>query len=230
MSIMGKILILSAYGVYGAFWVRFVLHLLVWWRATRRMEEPKASAPFTVKACARASVDMVFFGRLFMVNPALWLGEWLFHVTFLLVILRHLRFFLDPVPEWVWAMQTPGLIAGYFLPAFLVYILAVRLLTKRERYASPANVFLLALVLVIGSLGLLMHAFFTPNLVDAKLFIYGLVHFKLTPPPESLWFAAHFLLALVLVAFIPTHAVTAPLVMLAARKREQGLRWVLHEK
>ena len=90
----------------------------------------------------------LFLGRVFMVNPALWFGEWIFHASFLLVLLRHLRYFLNPVPAWVWSMQTPGLIAGYILPLSLAYILIIRLLTTREKYASPANMVLLGLVLV----------------------------------------------------------------------------------
>ena len=48
------------------------------------------------------ALDVVFLGRVFVVNPALWFGEWVFHASFLLVLLRHLRYFLDPVPAWVW--------------------------------------------------------------------------------------------------------------------------------
>ena len=34
---MGKVLILAAYAVYAAFWIRFLLHALVWWRAAGRL-------------------------------------------------------------------------------------------------------------------------------------------------------------------------------------------------
>ncbi len=183
-----------------------------------------------MKACALTAVDVLLFGRLFKVNAALWLGEWVFHASFILVLLRHLRFFLNPVPGWVWSVQTAGLIAGYVLPASLAYILAVRLLTKREKYAAPANVFLLALVLVISSLGLLMRQWFTPNLVDAKLFVLGILCMKPAPAPDSLLFAAHFVLVLVLVLFLPTHIFTAPFVMFEARKRERGLYQVMNDE
>ena len=228
---MGKILIAAVYAVYAAFWLRFFMHFLVWWRTARRFEGPRASAcrP-SVRACALAAMDVVFFGRLLKVNAALWAGEWTFHTAFFLVVLRHLRFFLDPVPAWVWWVQTPGLIAGYILPFSLAYILAVRLLTKREKYASAANVFLLGLVLVISSLGVLMYACFKPDLVDVKLFVLGILCFKPAALPESLLFTLHFGLALVLVPFLPTHIFTAPLVMMEARKREEALRVVMHEK
>jgi nitrate reductase gamma subunit len=176
------------------------------------------------------AADVVLFARLLMVNPALWVGEWVFHASFLMVVLRHLRYFLNPVPAWVWWVQTPGTIAGYVLPLSLVYILIIRLFTKREKYASPANIFLLCLVLVISSLGVLMHALYKPNLVDVKLFAFGIMTLNPAAAPDSALFVMHFSLVLVLIPFLPTHIFTAPLVMMEARKREQALRLVMHEE
>ncbi len=228
---MGKLLTLAAYAVYAAFWIRLCMHILVWWRVAGRRTEP---SPFgmsaRMKAWAFTAGDVLFFGRLLMVNPALWLGEWVFHASFLLVVLRHLRFFLNPVPALVWYAQTPGLIAGYLLPLSLLYILIIRLFTKQEKYASPANLFLLGLVFVISSIGVLMHALFTPDLVGVKLFVYGMVSFAPATVPGSLLFLLHFSLFLVLVLLLPTHIFTAPLIMLEARKREQSLHLVIHEK
>ncbi len=226
---MGKILILAAYSVYAAFWVRFFLHALVWWRALHRLDAvvsaPQASR---LKAYALTGLDVLFLGRLLKVNAALWLGEWVFHVTFFLVLARHLRYFLDPVPSWVWSVQTPGLVAGYILPLSLAYILLVRILGKRQKYASPGNFFLLTIVLMISSLGVLMN-FYKPNLVDVKLFILGIIGFSPKPAPESVLFIIHFLLFLVLVPLLPTHIFTAPLVMLEAKKREQALHLIMHD-
>ncbi len=226
---MARLIIIAAYGVYAAFWTRCFMHALLWWKTVRRAGEQSGLPRAGVKAWLLTVLDALFFGRLLLVNPALWLGEWVFHVSLLLVILRHLRFFLDPVPSWVWSVQLPGLIAGYILPLSLVYILVIRLLTTREKYASRSNLFLLGLVLAISGVGLTMRLWFTPNLVDVKLFALGIACFKPAPFPEGLLFMMHFLLVLVLVAFVPTHVITAPLVMLEARKREQALRGVLHD-
>ncbi len=228
---MGKILIAAAYCVFAVFWIRLFAHALTWWKAASRfrgtVEQQNRSG---VKACALTAMDVIFFGRLLMINPALWLGEWVFHVSFFLVLLRHFRFFLNPVPACIWWFQTPGLIAGYILPVSLVYILIVRLLSGRERYASPANVFLLSLVLVISSLGVAMNLLFKPNLVEAKLFILGILSFMPAAAPQSVLFAIHFCLVLVLIPFLPTHIFFAPFVMMEARKREQALHLVMHEK
>ncbi len=233
MTSLGKIFIVAAaYCVFAAFWIRFFVHVLVWWRAARRLSAsaPAPAPQSRVKVCALTAVDVFFFGRLLVVNPALWFGEWIFHVSFLLVLLRHLRYFLDPVPAWVWSVQFAGAIAGYVLPLSLVYILVIRLLTTREKYASRPNMFLLSLVLVISLIGVIMHAWLTPNLLEVKLFALGLAYFKPAPAPENLLFVTHFILVLVLIPFLPTHIFTAPLVMMEARKREQTLHLVMHEK
>ncbi len=231
MIIMGTIFIIAAYGVYAAFWLRFLAHFLIWWKAVRRLPGPLPPVPASkIKTCAVSAGDVFLFRRLLKVNPVLWIGEWFFHASFLLVLLRHLRYFLEPVPGWVWSVQAPGTIAGYVLPLSLVYILGVRLLAKREKYFSAANLFLLCLVLAVSSLGVLMHALYKPNLVDVKLFALGLACFKPAAAPESALFLLHFSLVLVLVPFLPTHIFTAPLVMMEARKREQALRLVMHEE
>ncbi len=231
MITTGTIFIIATYTVYAAFWIRFIAHFLIWWKAVRKLAGPPPAVPASgIKACARTVGDVFLFGRLLLVNPGLWFGEWVFHVSFLLVLMRHLRYFLEPVPGWVWCVQTPGIIAGYILPLSLVYILAVRLLTRREKYSSPANVFLLSLVLAISSLGVLMHALYKPNLVDVKYFAEGLVSLRPAAFPESVLFLAHFSLVLVLVPFLPTHIFTAPLVMMEARKRELALKLVMHEQ
>jgi nitrate reductase gamma subunit len=160
----------------------------------------------------------------------LWLGEWFFHVSFLIVAVRHLRYFFSVVPEWVWWFQIPGLIAGYILPLSLLYILIFRLFSVREKYSSPANMVLLVLLLVISSLGLLMITAYRTDVVMVKLFIQGILSFSPAAAPDSILFLLHFSLVLILVPFLPSHILTAPLVMLEAKKRELALPLVMHEK
>ena len=227
---MGTIIIIAAYGVYAAFWIRLFLHTLAWWRS--RTEDPVVFLPRRPSAITTWVLtvrDVVLFWRLLKVNPTLWLGEYVFHVTFLLVALRHLRYFLEPVPAWVWDLQIPGLIAGYVLPVSLVYILIVRSFSDQEKYSSPANMLLLALLLSISVIGVLMNAFFMPDLIGVKLFTLGIVSFTPEQLPGGVLFPLHIVLVLIVVALVPTHIVTAPLVMLEARRRDLGLPKVMHE-
>ncbi|HTP04351.1 MAG TPA: hypothetical protein VMM54_04235 [Nitrospirota bacterium] len=228
---MGTILIVAAYCVYAAFWIRFLLHVLLWWKAvTRPATIVEPVQPLSVKAWAISARDVVLFWRLLKVNPALWFGEWTFHMSFLFVIMRHLRYFFLPVPEWVWWFQIPGLVAGYILPLSLLYILIVRLFSAREKYSSPANMVLLVLLFVISSLGLLMVTLYRTDVVAVKLFTIGIRSVTTAAVPDSILFLLHFSLVLVLVPLLPTHILTAPLVMLEARKRDLGLPLVMHEE
>jgi nitrate reductase gamma subunit len=226
---MGKILILAAYVVYISFWIRFAMHALVWWRAARQLApDTSLSLQSRLKVFALTVFDVALLGRVLKVNPALWLGEWIFHFSFLLVLARHLRYFLDPVPNWVWSMQTTGIIAGYLMPFALLYILVLRLLIKQEKYSATANLFLLGLVLFISSIGVLMHLWLRPDVVAVKLFMLGIMSFEPAAAPSSGLFLLHFGLFLVLFAFLPTHIFSAPFVMMEARKREQELRSIMH--
>jgi len=227
---MGTIVIIAVLGVYAAFWIRFFLHTLAWWRG--RTEDPVVflpRRPSTITTWVLTVRDVALFWRLLKVNPTLWFGEYVFHASFLLVILRHLRYFLDPVPSWIWDLQLPGLIAGYVLPVSLVYILVVRSCSEREKYSSPANMLLLLLLLAISGIGVLMHALSTTDLVGVKLFSLGILSFTPAPLPGGVLFPMHIVLVLIVVALLPTHIVTAPLVMLEARRRDLGLPQVMHE-
>jgi len=76
----------------------------------------------------------------------------------------------------------------------------------------------------------LMHALFKPDLVGVKVFVLGMLSFTPAPLPGGALFLTHVVLVLVVVALVPTHIVTAPLVMLAARRRDLGLSKVMHEE
>jgi hypothetical protein len=89
---------------------------------------------------------------------------------------------------------------------------------------------LLVLLLVISSLGLLMITAYRTDVVMVKLFIQGILSFSPAAAPDSILFLLHFSLVLILVPFLPSHILTAPLVMLEAKKRELALPLVMHEK
>jgi len=226
---MGWLIIVATYAVIAAFYVRLGLHGLSWWEAVRRSPPPPRGIGRTTRAVAGAAVDIVFLRRLLMVNPALWFGEWVFHATLFLIILRHLRYFMDPVPAWVVGAQTPGWIAGFVLPGALLYILAVRLLTGQEKFSSPANLLMLMDVLAIAVTGLLMSTRYRADLTAVKLFALGIVSFTPSPPPLNVLFLSHLGLVLGLLLYVPSHVFTAPLVMMDARSRELQLRRVLHD-
>ena len=227
---MGWLIVATTYAVIVAFYVRLGLHALSWWEAVRR-SPPSAPRGFgaSARAFVGAAVDIVFLRRLLMANPALWIGEWVFHAALFVIILRHLRYFMNPVPAWVVWAQTPGWIAGFLLPGALLYLLAIRLLTGLEKFSSPANLLMLVDVLAIAATGLLMSTRYRADLTAVKLFALGIVTFTPSPPPLSILFLSHLGFVMTLLLYVPSHVFTAPLVMLDARSRELELRRVMHD-
>jgi len=174
--------------------------------------------------------DIIFFRRLLVSSGVLWVGSWTFHLSFLVVLLRHLRYFTDPVPAWIAGLQTCGLIAGYLLPASVVYLLFIRAFSKKDRYLTFDNYLILGIVLLTGITGLLMRTLYRPDLVNIKGFAFGLLLFHPSTLQGSNLFVSHFVLVLLLLFLIPSHIFSAPLVTIEARRREEALKSVMHDE
>jgi [DsrC]-trisulfide reductase subunit M len=217
------------YCVYAAFVWRVIFHALLWHRAAleigRSTRRPRSGS---LKVWAETAIDVVFFRRLFHENGLLWFSAWLFHISFFLVLVRHLKYIMNPVPGCIAGLQSLGLLAGYVLPLSIVSIALIRA-GGSEKYVSRFNYFILGLVLFIGATGLLLHVF-RSDLVGVKEFLLGILTFSPRPVPHSLLFVVHFLLVLLLALSLPFHLFIAPVVMHEARRREAELKKVLHEE
>jgi len=227
---MDWVIVVATYVVIGVFYLRLGIHALRWAEAALRSGvAPGRPRGALMRDMAGAAIDVLLLRRLFVANPLLWFGEWSFHVALLLVLLRHLRYFMEPVPAWVAWAQTPGWMAGFFLPAALLFVLLLRLLPGREPFSSRANLLLLLDLLGIAATGLALSTLHRVDLVQVKLYALGVVTFRPAPPPADWLLAAHVALVLALVASIPSHVFTAPLSMLDARRRDRELRGVLRD-
>ena len=76
----------------------------------------------------------------------------------------------------------------------------------------------------------MLKLFYRASLVDIKAFMLGIVAFNPETAPDSVLFIVHFILVLLLIPAIPFHLITAPVITIDARRREQGLNLVMHEK
>jgi len=228
---MSTVIIVATYAVIAMFYVRLTLHALRWLEAAVRSPTGRVwNTMSTVRAVASAALDIAVLRRLLVVNPALWIGEWIFHASLFLIILRHLRYFTDVAPPWVLWAQMPGWIAGFLLPIALAYILGIRLLTGQERFSSKANLLTLINVFFIGATGLLMSTKYPVDLVAVKLFALGIVTFSPSSPPQSTLLMVHLALVLGLILYIPSHVLSAPFVMLDARYRDRERQEVMHDR
>ena len=105
----------------------------------------------------------------------------------LFVLLRHLRYFTDPVWSWVALIQPIGAYAAFAMIAGLAGLWARRLLVDRVRYiSSPSDHLMLALLIAIGLTGLGMKYVAHTDIVAVKAFFLGLMYFDWQPLPIRL--------------------------------------------
>lgn len=216
--------------IYAIFCVRLAVHALVWFRAKNQSRVTFLDSGVSPRIFAITVLDLIFFRKLFNSNKLVWIGSWTFHLSFFFVALRHLKYFLDPVPGFIVIMQPAGKIAGYFLALSAAYLLAVRISQGIKQYMSWQNVFIIAAVFFLSSSGILMSMVFIPDVVQIKEFIFGILTLSPAHAPDSMIFLFHFLLFLVLIPNLPFHIFTAPAISLQATRRAENLFWVLHEK
>jgi len=224
---MGLVLSLGFYAAYLFFIAGYLARMLIWVRnAPPRVSDKTPSLSTFLKAL----VDILLLRRLLRVNDVLWLGEWIFHASLLVLFVSHLKYFLDPVPAVVASMEIPARVTAWILPAALLYIGIMKIIIEKKPYVSSYNFMLLGLVMVSCVSGLVMKYSFPADLADIKHFTMGLVTFHTGVSPKSIMFLFHFLIFLALLVSLPTHMFAAPLTMIEARQREDELPYLLHEK
>ncbi len=146
----------------------------------------------------------------------LWLFAILFHYSFLAVVIRHLRFFMEPVPFFILAVERadgilqvglPGvLISGITLLAGATLLLGRRVLIPKINYISKAaDYFPLLLIIGIALTGILMRYFTKVDVVKVKELAMGLATFHAGIPEGGLGplFYVHMFFVCILVAYIP---------------------------
>lgn len=149
----------------------------------------------------------------------LWLFGILFHYSLLLVLIRHSRFFLEPVPSFVELLSDMESFKGVFIPSVYVSGLAIvaalfllwlrRIFLSRERALSlPSDHFALILLLAITISGNLMRYFFKADLFAVKELLMSLMTFNIAHAVEVAEtiepiFYVHFGLASFLLAYFP---------------------------
>ncbi len=166
---------------------------------------PTTPAPTTVAGVvARMAREVTLFESLFKSNKWIWLFSWMFHFGLLLVLLRHLRYFTEPVWTWVALIQPFGKYASIAMVAGLLGLWARRILVDRVRYISaPSDHLMLALLLGIGITGSLMTFVGSVDIVSLKAFFLGLMYFDWQPFPAHPLLIAHLFLVAVLMLIFP---------------------------
>jgi nitrate reductase gamma subunit len=174
---------------------------------------PTTPAPTTTGGVAlRLTREVVFFESLFKGNKWTWLFGWMFHAALLLVILRHFRYFQQPVWDLIVFIQPFGTYAGFAMVAGLAGLWARRFLVDRVRYIStPSDHLHLALLIAIGLSGLTMRFVSPTDIVAVKTFMLGLMRFDIQPLPADPLLLLHLsLVALLMIVFPISKLLHAP--------------------
>ncbi len=174
---------------------------------------PTTPAPTTTSGVVlRMTREVVFFESLFRANLWTWCMGWLFHASMALVVLRHLRYFTEPVWAWVAFIQPFGIYAGITMLFGLCGLWARRLLVERIRYIStPSDHLMLLLLIGIAASGLLMQFVAHTDVIAVKSFFQGWMSFSILPLPADTILVLHLLsVALLLVIFPISKLLHAP--------------------
>ncbi|OIR16450.1 nitrate reductase gamma subunit [mine drainage metagenome] len=166
---------------------------------------PTTPAPKTTGGVVlRMTREVVFFESLFKANLWIWGLGWLFHASLLLVILRHLRYFTEPVWEWVAFIQPFGMYAGITMLLGLCGLWARRMFVERIRYIStPSDHLMLLLLIGIAASGLMMKFAAHTDVIAVKTYFLGLMHFEVGMLPADLLLMVHLSLVVSLLVVFP---------------------------
>jgi len=196
------------------------------WIKSSKLESPSS----TLGVIGRMLLEILFFRSLFRntktelrqgpklsygSNKYLWLGALVFHWSFLIIVLRHFRFFMEPIPSFVIALQN---LDGFFqigLPVlFVTDILIVsavlflffrRIVDSKIRLISLASdYFPLLLIFSIAVTGILMRYFDKVDIIKIKEFAIGLFSFHpAVPEGIGVMFFIHLFLVCALIIYFP---------------------------
>jgi nitrate reductase gamma subunit len=177
----------------------------VYARTPAPLKIPTTPAPTTSRGVAlRLLREVVLFESLFKSNLWTWACGWLFHAGLALVLVRHLRYFTEPVWGWVASLQPFGVYGGFAMAAGLAGLWARRMTVARVRFIStPSDHLMLALLLAIALSGLAMKYVAHTDIVAVKAFSLGLVVADWQPLPADAALYVHLALVALLLLIFP---------------------------
>ncbi|NSW85261.1 MAG: sulfate reduction electron transfer complex DsrMKJOP subunit DsrM [Syntrophobacteraceae bacterium] len=196
------------------------------WIKQNKIDNPSTTAGVV----ARMALEVLLFRSLFRNTKVelregpkiayqwekwLWLAGLAFHWSFFIILVRHLRFFTEPVPFFVHMTDRldgflqvglPGIyITDLLFLAAVTYLFIRRVVIPQVRYISlPADYFPLFLLMALGLTGVLMRYFTKVDVVKVKELALGLVTFQpKVPEGIGVLFYIHFFLICTLFAYFP---------------------------
>lgn len=156
--------------------------------------------------------EVILFESLFKSNKWIWLFGYLFHWGMLIVLLRHLRYFTQPVWWWVEIISPIGKLMAFAMLAGLLGLWARRIFQERIRYISnPSDHLMLALLVGIAASGTMMSYVTHTDIVGVKAYMLGLMRFQIGDMPTDPILMAHLgMVAILMIVFPISKLMHAP--------------------
>ncbi len=195
------------------------------WIKQNKIENPSGSLGVIVRMALEVLVFRSLFRNLktelkdgkvvYGLEKWLWMAGLAFHWSFLIILVRHLRFFAENVPPVIKLIESLDSFLQVGVPLFYItdavilvavtYLFLRRVYIPQIRYISlAADHFPLFLILGIAISGVLMRYFFKVHIVGVKQLAMGLVSFKPSIPEGiGVLFYIHLFLISVLFAYFP---------------------------
>ena len=174
-------------------------------RTPAPLKIPTTPAPTTQAGVVwRMAREVVLFESLFKATKWTWIFGWVFHAALLLVLIRHLRYFQEPIWTIVALAQPFGMYAAFGMVIGLSGLWARRFLVDRVRYISTlSDHLMLALLLAIALSGLSMKYVAHTDIISLKAFMFGLMTFNWQPLPQDPLLLVHLFLVATLMTIFP---------------------------
>ena len=174
-------------------------------RTPAPLKIPTTPAPTTQTGVVwRMAREVVLFESLFKATKWTWIFGWVFHAALLLVLIRHLRYFQEPIWTIVALAQPFGMYAAFGMVIGLSGLWARRFLVDRVRYISTlSDHLMLALLLAIALSGLSMKYVAHTDIISLKAFMLGLMTFNWQPLPQDPLLLVHLFLVATLMTIFP---------------------------
>ncbi len=148
--------------------------------------------------------EVLFFESLFKSNKWIWIFGYLFHWGMLIVLLRHLRYFTQPVWWWVELISPIGKLMAFAMLIGLLGLWARRIFQERIRYISnPSDHLMLALLVGIAASGTLMTYVTRTDVIMVKSYMLGLLRFRIGDLPLDPILLSHLGMVVILMIVFP---------------------------
>jgi nitrate reductase gamma subunit len=186
-----------------------------YWSTPAPLKIPTTPAPTTRGGVVfRMAREVALFESLFKSNKWIWIFGYMFHIGLALMLVRHARYFVSKPGMILTFLQPFGIYGGLAMVVGLLGLWARRIVVERIRYITgPSDHLILALLVGIGSSGLMMKFVKHTDIVAVKIFFQNWMTFRigdLVLPQDPALMVHLFLVAVLMIIFPLSKLLHAP--------------------